>query len=82
VSEQEIFDQISSLLQDHFQLQEGTITRDLNFKRDLDADSIDIVEFVLELEDTFNAEIPDEDAEQIQTVGDAVDYIAAHQSDK
>ncbi|KRL86811.1 acyl carrier protein [Lacticaseibacillus pantheris] len=82
MSEQEIFDQISSLLQDHFQLQEGTITRDLNFKRDLDADSIDIVEFVLELEDTFNAEIPDEDAEQIQTVGDAVDYIAAHQSDK
>lgn len=82
MSEQEIFDQISSLLQDHFQLREGTITRDLNFKRDLDADSIDIVEFVLELEDTFNAEIPDEDAEQIQTVGDAVDYIAAHQSDK
>ncbi|KRM88238.1 acyl carrier protein [Lacticaseibacillus thailandensis] len=82
MSEQEIFDQISSLLQDHFQLQPGTITRDLNFKRDLDADSIDIVEFVLELEDTFNAEIPDEDAEQIQTVGDAVDYIAAHQSDK
>ncbi|HAJ54730.1 MAG TPA: acyl carrier protein, partial [Lactobacillus sp.] len=51
----------------------------LNFKQDLDADSIDIVEFVLELEDAFGAEIPDDDAEKIQTVQDAVDYIKAHQ---
>ncbi|KRM56335.1 acyl carrier protein [Lacticaseibacillus sharpeae] len=79
MNEQEIFDKIAAILQDHFQLAEGQVTRELNFKKDLDADSIDIVEFVLELEDTFNAEIPDEDAEKIQTVGDAVAYIAAHQ---
>ena len=42
-------------------------------------DSIDLVEFVLELEDAFGAEISDEDAEQIVTVKDAVDYIASHQ---
>ncbi|EGF48955.1 acyl carrier protein, partial [Lacticaseibacillus rhamnosus MTCC 5462] len=46
---------------------------------DLDADSIDIVEFVLELEDAFGSEIPDDDAENIKTVQDAVDYIKAHQ---
>ncbi len=79
MNEQEIFDKIAAILQDHFQLAEGQVTRELNFKKDLDADSIDIVEFVLELEDTFNAEIPDEDAENIQTVGDAVSYIMAHQ---
>lgn len=82
MSEQEIFDKISAILQDHFQLEAGQVTKELNFKKDLDADSIDIVEFVLELEDAFNAEIPDEDAESIQTVGDAVAYIAAHQGNK
>ncbi|KRM57001.1 hypothetical protein FC30_GL000283 [Ligilactobacillus animalis KCTC 3501 = DSM 20602] len=55
------------------------MTEQTNFKTDLDADSIDLVEFVLELEDTFGAEISDEDAEQIVTVKDAVDYIASHQ---
>ncbi|NYA65328.1 acyl carrier protein, partial [Lactobacillus salivarius] len=55
------------------------ITENLNFQEDLDADSIDIVEFVLELEDVFGAEIPDEDAENIHTVGDAVKYIYSHQ---
>jgi len=78
MTEQEIFDQISRLIQDHFQISADKITRDLNFKTDLDADSIDIVEFVLELEDTFGAEIPDEDAEKIITVGDAVNYIQDH----
>jgi len=78
MSEQEIFDQISRLIQDHFQISADKITPDLNFKTDLDADSIDIVEFVLELEDTFGAEIPDEDAEKIITVQDAVNYIHDH----
>lgn len=56
------------------------ITEKLNFKEDLNADSIDIVEFVLELEDTFGAEISDEDAEKLTTVADAVNYISEHQS--
>ena len=78
--EQEAFDKISGLIQDHFQIPAAKITNDLNFKEDLDADSIDIVEFVLELEDTFGAEIPDADADKIVTVGDAVQYVLAHQS--
>ena len=52
---------------------------DTNFTKDLDADSIDLVEFIMQLEDEFGAEIPDEDAENIATVGDAVKYIKAHQ---
>lgn len=79
MTEQEVFDKISALIQDHFQISADKITRDMSFKDDLDADSIDVVEFVLELEDTFGAEIPDEDAEKIATVGDAVQYILDHQ---
>ncbi|MFD1431753.1 acyl carrier protein [Lacticaseibacillus yichunensis] len=80
MTEQEVFAKISGLIQDHFQIPEAKISNDLNFKKDLDADSIDIVEFVLELEDTFGAEIPDEDAEKIVTVGDAVQYVMTHQA--
>ena len=47
----------------------------------LDADSIDFVEFVLELEDTFREEIDDEDAEKLSTIGEVVDYIAEHTAD-
>jgi acyl carrier protein len=46
---------------------------------DLDADSIDLVEFILQLEDEFGAEIPDDEAEKIKTIGDAVSYIKSHQ---
>lgn len=77
MSEQEIFDKIAAIIADRFELTQDQVTNELNFKADLDADSIDIVEFVLELEDTFCAEIPDEEAEKIATVADAVAYIKA-----
>ena len=51
------------------------ITRDTSFINDLNADSLDTVELVMEFEDEFNMSIPDEEAEKIQTVGAAVDYI-------
>ncbi|KRL61484.1 acyl carrier protein [Latilactobacillus fuchuensis] len=75
MNEQEIFDKIADIIVDRFELNKDQITNELNFKKDLDADSIDVVEFVLELEDTFGAEIPDEEAEKIATVADAVAYI-------
>ncbi|AKP66700.1 acyl carrier protein [Companilactobacillus ginsenosidimutans] len=79
MSEQEIFDKITALLADKFEVEQSSLTRGTSFTKDLDGDSIDYVEFVLELEEEFGAEIPDEDAEKIATVGDAVDYIKNNQ---
>ncbi|MDB8873477.1 acyl carrier protein [Pediococcus acidilactici] len=79
MSKEEIFNKIAAILADRFELDADQITEKLNFKEDLNADSIDIVEFVLELEDTFGAEISDEDAEKLTTVADAVNYISEHQ---
>lgn len=79
MTENEIFTKITAIIEDHFDVSADKVTEQTNFKTDLDADSIDLVEFVLELEDAFGAEISDEDAEQIVTVKDAVDYITSHQ---
>ncbi len=57
---------------------EKTVTLETSFVNDLEADSLDIVELVMELEDEFDVSIPDEDAEKIQTVGDAEKYIKEH----
>ena len=78
----EIFDKVSAIVADHFDIDRAKITDDLNLKTDLDADSIDFVEIVLEVEDTFGAEIEDSEAEKLDTIGEVVDYIAAHQNDK
>jgi acyl carrier protein len=56
------------------------ITRETHFINDLNADSLDTVELVMEFEDEFELSIPDEEAEKIQTVGQAIDYIKEHQS--
>ncbi|KRK40361.1 acyl carrier protein [Loigolactobacillus bifermentans] len=80
MDEKEIYTKIAQLIEDRFELKPEQINEQLNFKTDLNADSIDVVEFVLELEDTFGAEISDEDAEKLATVGDAVAYIKAHQA--
>jgi len=78
----EIFDQVADIIVDHFEVERDQINEQLNFKQDLDADSIDFVEFVLELEDTFGSEISDEDAEKLNTIGEVVDYIVAHQAEQ
>ncbi|HRR25249.1 MAG TPA: acyl carrier protein [Acidobacteriota bacterium] len=59
---------------------DGEVASDAHFVDDLGADSLDTVELVMKFEEEFDIEIPDEDAEKIQTVQDAVDYIKAHQS--
>ncbi|GHV97266.1 MULTISPECIES: acyl carrier protein [Lactobacillus] len=79
MTEAEIFDKIATLIADNFQLDKDKITMDTDFTKDLDADSIDLVEFIMQLEDEFGAEIPDEDAAKITTVADAVAYIKSHQ---
>ncbi|WP_304227633.1 acyl carrier protein [Lactobacillus kitasatonis] len=79
MSEEEIFNKIKDLIADNFDVDKDKITKSNSFTDDLDADSIDLVEFILQLEDEFGSEIPDDDAEKIKTVGDAVSYIKSHQ---
>ena len=79
MTEEEIFNKIKTLITDNFNVDQDKITENTNFKNDLDADSIDLVEFILQLEDEFGSEIPDDEAEKIKTVGDAVLYIKSHQ---
>jgi len=79
MSKEEIFNKIRDILADNFEVDKDKITDETNFTSDLDADSIDLVEFILQLEDEFGAEISDEDAEKLKTVGDAVNYVADHQ---
>jgi acyl carrier protein len=55
------------------------VTREASFVEDLGADSLDTVELVMAFEEEFGMEIPDEEAEKLQTVGDAIDYISSHQ---
>jgi acyl carrier protein len=57
---------------------EGEVTANASFQDDLGADSLDIVELVMAFEEAFEIEIPDEDAEKIKTVKDAIDYVTAH----
>jgi acyl carrier protein len=61
---------------------EKTVTLETSFVNDMGADSLDIVELVMELEDEFDVSIPDEEAEKMQTVGDAVKYINEHTQKK
>ncbi|GKQ42575.1 acyl carrier protein [Companilactobacillus sp. RD055328] len=79
MSEEQIMEKIVGLVSDRFDIPADQITANTNFKDNLDADSIDLVEFTLELEDEFGNEISDEDAEKIKTVGEAVAYINSNQ---
>lgn len=75
MTEQEIFDHIKAIIVDRLGVDEEKITYETRFQDDLGADSLDIVELVMEMENAFNEEISDEVAEQITTVGKAVEYI-------
>lgn len=79
MSKDQILEQVKDLMAQQFEINPKEITLDTNFQEDLDADSIDLTEFILTLEDAFGKEIPDEDAIKIKTVSDAVNYINEHQ---
>lgn len=66
------------MIANHFEVAADQVKESMSIKDDLNADSISVMEFVLELEETFGTEISDEDAEKIQTVGAAVDYINSY----
>jgi acyl carrier protein len=75
MEEQEIQEKVISIVAEQMGVDKGEINRETNFVNDLNADSLDTVELVMEFEDEFETSIPDEDAEKITTVGQAIDFI-------
>jgi acyl carrier protein len=71
-------EKVKQIIVEQLGVDEGEVTASASFQDDLGADSLDIVELVMAFEEAFEIEIPDEDAEKIKTVKDAVDYINAH----
>jgi len=70
---------VTSIIVEKLGVDESEIRREASFTNDLGADSLDTVELIMEFEKEFDMTIPDEDAEKIGTVGDAVDYVQANQ---
>jgi acyl carrier protein len=74
----ETTEKVKQIISEQLGVDEGEVTPSAAFVDDLGADSLDQVELVMALEEAFNVEIPDEDAEKIRTVQDAIDYIEKH----
>ena len=72
------FDEVKGIITDLLGVDEGKVTMEAKFREDLEADSLDLVELIMAFEDKFGAEISDEDAQSITTVGEAVQYIDSH----
>lgn len=75
---EEVFEKVKSIIVEQLGATESSVTMEASFIDDLGADSLDIVELIMALEEAFDTEIPDADAEKIVTVGDVVDYIKDH----
>ncbi len=75
MTEAEIEAKVIDIVAEQMGVDKSEITRETNFTNDLNADSLDTVELVMEFEDEFETSIPDEEAEKIQTVGQAIEYI-------
>jgi len=73
-----MLEKIKSMVADNLGVEESTITEASSFKDDLGADSLDLFELVMALEEEFGVEIPTEDLEQIVTVADVIKYVEAH----
>lgn len=78
MTREEILELIRTHLATELEVDAGAIGDSTRFKEDLEADSLDLVELVMELEDTYGVRIPDEQAAKILTVGQAADYVAAN----
>jgi acyl carrier protein len=77
----EIETKVIEIVSEQMGVDKGEIARETSFINDLNADSLDTVELVMEFEDEFDMSIPDEEAEKIQTVGAAIDYISSISKD-
>jgi len=74
----ELLQKIKEIVADKLSISEDQVTEEASFIDDLGADSLDTVELVMALEDEFDLDIPDEDAEKLTTVGKAIDYVLEH----
>ena len=72
------FDTIRDIIVEQLNVEESMVTEDTNLMKDLEADSLDAVEIIMAIEEQFDIEIPDDEAEKFQTVGDLVDYVDAN----
>lgn len=75
MTEQEIESKVKAIIVDKLGVEESQVTAEANFRADLNADSLDTVELIMEFEKEFNITIPDEDTQKISTVGDAIAYV-------
>jgi acyl carrier protein len=74
----EMFEKVRDIIAEQLGIEADEITMESSFVDDLGADSLDIVELIMALEEEFNMEIPDEEAEQISKIGDVIEYIKSH----
>ena len=74
----EIEEKVIQIVSEQMSVDKKEVSRNTSFVNDLNADSLDTVELVMELEDEFDLTIPDEEAEKLRTVGEAIDYIRKH----
>jgi acyl carrier protein len=79
-SKEDILSKLRPIIAEQLGVDEADVKEDASFTEDLNADSLDLVEMIMSLEEQFHLQISDEDAEKITTVGEAVDYIAEHTS--
>ena len=70
-----VFEKVKKMLADQLDADEAELTMETNIAKDLDADSLDVVELLMTIEDEFNIEIPDEEIDNIKTIGDLTEYI-------
>ncbi|HEV2405909.1 MAG TPA: acyl carrier protein [Ktedonobacterales bacterium] len=80
LSKEEILVKLKPIIAEQLGVDESEVTENASFTEDLNADSLDLVEMIMSLEEQFKLQISDEDAEKITTVGEAVDYISEHMS--
>jgi len=81
-TEVEIQEKVSQIVSEQTGIDKSELTREMSFVDDLNADSLDTTELVMKFEDEFEMSIPDEEAEKIRTIGQAIDYIIEHAKQK
>lgn len=78
MTQNEIQEKVVDVIVDKLNVEPSVVTREANFRTDLSADSLDTVEIIMALESEFDITIPDEDAQKIETVGQAIEYVESH----